>query len=219
MKTFFSIVLVTINAAEAFVPARFGAIPSVTSSSALNAQTADEAIKAALEASKAHGPTSKEARVAWDIVEEINASDNSAAFTGGVVDAETSAEYDEKVLALSKILEEQKEQIESVKDLASKIRAIKLTKPESSPQPVSAAMEKALAEARDLTEKFGATSTEAKLAWETVEDIAQNDSSEAMKNDLTDECLIETIEACEAIEELQRALYVNEHAGSGRYQG
>mmetsp|Transcript_26838 Transcript_26838/g.40303 ORF Transcript_26838/g.40303 Transcript_26838/m.40303 type:complete len:168 (-) Transcript_26838:150-653(-) len=158
-------------------------------------------------------------RVAWDIVEEINASDNSAAFTGGVVDAETSAEYDEKVLALSKILEEQKEQIESVKDLASKIRAIKLTKPESSPQPVSAAMEKALAEARDLTEKFGATSTEAKLAWETVEDIAQNDSSEAMKNDLTDECLIETIEACEAIEELQRALYVNEHAGSGRYQG
>lgn len=80
-------------------------------------------------------------------------------------------------------------------------------------------MVKALAGAKEASDKFGATSTEAKLAWETVEDIAQDDSSEAMKSDLSEECLIETIEACEAIEELQRVLYVQEHAGSGRYQG
>ena len=77
----------------------------------------------------------------------------------------------------------------------------------------------ALAEANKLTKEFGVGSTEAKLAWETVEDIAKNDYSEAVKDDLSDECLIETIEACEAIEEMQRALHVNEHAGSGRYQG
>jgi len=37
---------------------------------------ADDAIKEALETSKKYGITSKEARVAWDIVEEINASNN-----------------------------------------------------------------------------------------------------------------------------------------------
>lgn len=34
------------------------------------------AVKEALEASRKFGPSSKEARVAWDIVEEIRASDN-----------------------------------------------------------------------------------------------------------------------------------------------
>jgi len=35
-----------------------------------------EAIEAALDASKKFGATSKEARVLWDIVEEISSSDN-----------------------------------------------------------------------------------------------------------------------------------------------
>lgn len=34
------------------------------------------AIEAALAASKEHGPTSKEAMLAWETVEEMNASDN-----------------------------------------------------------------------------------------------------------------------------------------------
>ena len=116
-------------------------------------------------------------------------------------------------------MDEQKAQIESVKDLASKIRSIKLVQPESRPQSVSDAMVTALEEAKDMSEKFGASSTEAKLAWETVEDIASNSASEATKGDLSDECLIETIEACEAIEEMQRALHVNENAGSGSFSG
>jgi CP12 domain len=37
---------------------------------------AAKAVKAALEASRKYGSTSPEARVAWDVVEEINASDN-----------------------------------------------------------------------------------------------------------------------------------------------
>lgn len=35
-----------------------------------------EAIAAATAASKQYGPTSPEARVAWDIVEELNSADN-----------------------------------------------------------------------------------------------------------------------------------------------
>ena len=58
MKTIFAILLVA--SSEAFVPTnhvRFG-VPST----ALFAESADDAIKAALLASKTHGPTSKEAR-------------------------------------------------------------------------------------------------------------------------------------------------------------
>ena len=56
MKTIFAILLIA--SAEAFVPStKFG-----VSSTALFAETADEAIKAALEASKTYGSTSKEAR-------------------------------------------------------------------------------------------------------------------------------------------------------------
>ena len=39
-------------------------------------EASKSAIQEALETSKKFGPTSKEARVAWDIVEELNASDN-----------------------------------------------------------------------------------------------------------------------------------------------
>lgn len=147
----------------------------------------------------------------------------SAAYTGGknlsYANTPEAQEYAEKVIALSKILDEQKAQIESVKDLASKIRAIKLVQPKTSPQPVSDAMAKALADAKAMSEKHGASSSEAKLAWETVEDIASDNYSEAMKKDLSDECLLETIEACEAIEEIQKALHQNENQGSGRYSG
>ena len=37
----------------------------------------EEAIREAMRLSKEKGATSQEARVAWDIVEELNASDNS----------------------------------------------------------------------------------------------------------------------------------------------
>ena len=48
------------------------------SSTSLRAERGDStsAIKEAIEASRKYGPSSPEARVAWDIVEEINASDN-----------------------------------------------------------------------------------------------------------------------------------------------
>merc|ERR1719469_921173 len=46
----------------------------------------EEAIREAMEISKEKGATSQEARVAWDIVEELNASDNSAALKGSIGD-------------------------------------------------------------------------------------------------------------------------------------
>jgi len=178
-----------------------------------------EAIKEALEATKKFGPTSPEARLAWDIVEEIDASDNTAAYEsssstgakGGQLteaDLALNAEYDAKVDDLKRLLAEQASKVGNLKKLAEEIRAVKLAKPSKVVNQVeSDQMRDAIKAAREATEKFGAQSPQAALAWETVEEIASNDLTAATLGVMTeDECLVETIEACEAIEELQRVL-------------
>jgi hypothetical protein len=72
---FISSFLLTSSAAAFVHPSQHRTSFRTTS---LNAERGDskKAIEEALEASRKFGPQSKEARVAWDIVEEINASDN-----------------------------------------------------------------------------------------------------------------------------------------------
>lgn len=131
---------------------------------------------------------------------------------------EECQQYYKKLNDLSTALEDNKFRIENVKSLVTELQNIKIAEYKPSAQPVdAAAMNAALAEARKATEEFGPTSTEAKLAWETVEEIASSNNSEAYKGTLEDECLIETIQACEAIEELSRA--VNVLQSDSRYQG
>ena len=57
---------------EAFMPSAISSRQSL----ALKTSADSNAVQEALHASKTFGPTSREARVAWDIVEEIRASDN-----------------------------------------------------------------------------------------------------------------------------------------------
>ena len=75
MKLVLASILVV--SARAFVPhaVSFGARQSITYT--LQATSNEDAIQEALRISKENGATSQEARVAWDIVEELNASDNS----------------------------------------------------------------------------------------------------------------------------------------------
>jgi len=177
---------------------------------------ADDAIKEALETSKKYGITSKEARVAWDIVEEINASNNSAAYTGGV----SKEVYENKISELSDLLEDYKPKIDSIKNLAMEVRNIKLAQPRASaPSIDSESTIQALAEAKDAVKLHGPTSVEAKLAWETVEEIASNNMSEVTKGNIEDECLVEALEACEAIEEIRRVVFLEKKQHEGRYHG
>ena len=77
MKLILAITTAMLFSTEAFVaPSRFGAN---ICSTALNLERGDSAgaIATATEASRDFGATSKEARIAWETVEEINASDNS----------------------------------------------------------------------------------------------------------------------------------------------
>lgn len=92
-----------------------------------------------------------------------------------------------------------------------------MPKPGSSKARDSPELREAIREAKEVSEKMGAASIEAILAWETVEEIASASNSPALGGMLDDECLVETIEACEAMEELQRALFVSEQ--TDRYSG
>ena len=138
----------------------------------------------------------------------------------------------QRFLQLRKLHKQQRSQEESAQHVTTQIRAIKLAPPTAASSTnlnlkkknrnrvYDPLLDEALLEAKRMTKKHGITASEAKLAWETVEQIASADMSEAMKGGITDdECLVEMIEACEAMDELNRALFLNENRDASRYQG
>ena len=109
------------------------------------------------------------------------------------------------------MLTKTKDELDQVKQLADELKGVKLATPpsgaSSSDSSHTVAMKSALDAARAASEEFGKDSTEAKLAWETVEEIAAGASdNEAMRAPLDEECLIELIEGCEALEKFKTAL-------------
>merc|ERR1712071_93626 len=125
-----------------------------------------DAVEAALEASKKYGANSKEAMILWDIVEEMDSSDNSAAYTGGISEEEcllglddpACQKYYSKLSTLNTILEENKYRMDNVKTLVSELQNIKLAAPkaarsssEAEAAPIDTpAMQEALKEAKRL---------------------------------------------------------------------
>jgi len=93
--------------------------------------------------------------------------------------------------------------------LADTLGMIKLSAAESSKASGGAELAKALEAAKAATAEHGITSTEAKLAWETYEEIAASGTDNAVGVDLREECSVDAgEEACRAIEELDRVLPV-----------
>eukprot|EP00568_Trieres_chinensis_P012831 CAMPEP_0183293530 /NCGR_PEP_ID=MMETSP0160_2-20130417/2180_1 /TAXON_ID=2839 ORGANISM="Odontella Sinensis, Strain Grunow 1884" /NCGR_SAMPLE_ID=MMETSP0160_2 /ASSEMBLY_ACC=CAM_ASM_000250 /LENGTH=220 /DNA_ID=CAMNT_0025454661 /DNA_START=52 /DNA_END=714 /DNA_ORIENTATION=+ len=187
-----------------------GFVPSASfrsASTSLNGARVDpsEAIAAALEASEKFGSTSTQARTAWEVVEEMDSSDNSVAYMPF-----DEAEFDAKMSELAALIGAQKSQITRVKQLAREVRDIKVSssaKVEVGPTRTTPAMTEALNEAARVTKKYGVESPQARMAWEAVEEIASNDLSEATKPALREEeCLVNAIDACEALEELNDVL-------------
>jgi len=213
---------------------------------ALNLQRPDSsgAVHEALEASRKFGPTSSEGRIAWEVVEELDASDNSIAYKGlamaskkwsePVPDSEENlvknliGHFEHTQDLLQGI--QQEIFVKPVDDITSTIANIKIKSHDSS---VDAAAEhsgismksekvthpslkKAISMAELMTEWYGIQSKEARLAWETVEDISSNGFEEAVKGEIKsgEECLVELIDACEAMEELDRALFSNKEVKS-----
>merc|ERR1712037_202478 len=157
------------------------------------------------------GASSPEAKVLWDVVEEINSSDNRIAYKAPqapIVDEK----YESKVLALTKMLSKTTEELDAVKKMADELKGVKLANPPSGSSPSdspenNAALNDALAAAQAASEKFGKESSEATLAWETVEEIAASgNDGEATRLPLDEECLIDLIDGCEALEKFKSVL-------------
>jgi len=130
---------------------------------------------------------------------------NSVAYKPVVLDPE----YEAKVKALAQMLTKTKDELDMVRKLASELKGVKLATPEgrTAVPAYPKDMTSALKAAKDATEKHGVSSTEAKLAWETVEEIAASSTDdEATKSPLDEECLVELIEGCEALEKFKAAL-------------
>jgi hypothetical protein len=98
---------------------------------------------------------------------------------------------------------------------AETLKLVQLSPPESSVQPLakSAELTMALDAAKAATTEFGIASPEARLAWETYEEIASSGDgiNAAGYINLAEECSIDSnaaMDACKAMEELQRVMPV-----------
>lgn len=188
---------------QAFVPA-IRSSPAFTRSSTVIFAADAVTVAEALAISKKFGGQSKEAAAAWDAVEEMDASDNSAAYSA---DSTNTEEYKEKVKLLALLLEESEAKIQSIKTLTEEVKAVQIVDVASARSSVDPTLMKSvLKDAQEAEEKFGKESTEAAVAWDIVEEVASSDRSGAIGGSIEDECLVEALEACEALEELNRAV-------------
>mmetsp|Transcript_23901 Transcript_23901/g.35328 ORF Transcript_23901/g.35328 Transcript_23901/m.35328 type:complete len:216 (+) Transcript_23901:75-722(+) len=215
MKLYLALALFA--AAEAFSPIPF----SARTNTQLYARVdSSELIKEALAASKEFGASSPEARLAWEAVEEVDASDNSAVTAGSLEDCEVNddpskdcVEYGEKIEELQKLIKASKPAIAAIEEAAMKVKNIKLPEPakaEVDPQQ-SEKLKEAVAYAKKVTEEQGFYNSAAALAWETVEEIASSGNSNALGGKLSsEECLVDAAqEACEALAELEKLIEQN----------
>jgi len=206
-----------------------GSTSIYSSSEDLTAASASSssAVRAALDATKKYGAVSQEARVLWDIVDEMNRTDNSEVTKRGldeecVLDENGASaacmEYEEKMQELFRIMNDYEDwrdvlkhdKLEDFKSLTQELNQLKM-EVNSANDPDSPALHALIAEAvQDAkleTEQHGPTSSEAKLAWETVEELASSGLENAMGNRLDEECLVDSaIDACTALEKMDRVL-------------
>lgn len=104
------------------------------------------------------------------------------------------------------MLTKTKAELDAVKNLADELKGVKLASPSGSVEvPDEEAMKQALADARAVTEEFGIDSIQARQAWETVEEVGESYKA-TTRAPLDEECLIELIEGCEALEKFNAAL-------------
>ena len=92
--------------------------------------------------------------------------------------------------------------------LVEALQAIRIQAPQGTKVKSSPELTTALEAAKQATSEFGVTSPEARLAWETYEEIASAGYDNAVNVvSLLEECSVEAgAEACKAIEELERVM-------------
>jgi len=176
MKLF--IITLLLQSVSAFVPqagVRFGLVSDEVRIHAHD--ESEHAVADALKASQTFGPGSKEARVAWDAVEEINSSDNSAAIgnkpEGNDQGNSPTKEYTELLTNLDFLVSEYGEKIEQIKSLATKVKSYEHDHPEVLEGKLADSAEKlaTLARAKAEAEEFGQGSINEAVLEEEAEEL------------------------------------------------
>lgn len=217
--------MMAVHAVSAFQPIVFSRNALGQSSRTAVLQANSENIRAAMEASERYGSTSPEARLAWETVEELDANANSFNAYQGNEEYRLSDEqfvqacreaqaFMELVLQrrgrTQNLLSNNNEQF--MKDVVAELQAIKLAPPEKQPAPQIPGLWDAKLKARAITQQYGVDSSEARLAWEEVEEIASAGLETAMGQQQQDpmsqqQRLGQAAEAYMALEELNRFLH------------
>eukprot|EP00614_Pseudopedinella_elastica_P015525 CAMPEP_0172582068 /NCGR_PEP_ID=MMETSP1068-20121228/1483_1 /TAXON_ID=35684 /ORGANISM="Pseudopedinella elastica, Strain CCMP716" /LENGTH=230 /DNA_ID=CAMNT_0013375279 /DNA_START=59 /DNA_END=751 /DNA_ORIENTATION=+ len=181
---------------------------SVWTRSVARGVTAKEAYAAAEEATKKFGVTSKEARLAWEELEDIENK-------GGALHIEAMKEafsadptastatkvkaFEENMRSLDDLSNAAKTINMQIKSEILKLQSLKLgTDTLSAAAAVSSeAYQTAKAEAEAATAKHGADSSESKVAWEAVfEIVSAADDDNVKMSSLEDECLTSSSAKC-----------------------
>jgi hypothetical protein len=133
------------------------------------------AVADALRISKEFGGTSSEARVAWEIVEEMDSADSSAAMPSSssmnLSPEEThKMDYAVQVRALNQLLADTEEKMSQIKTLAHNLKEMETDDPTLAKLPPTATgLKTALQEAKAASEVHGPDSSESEAAWNEVE--------------------------------------------------
>ena len=166
-KGLLSIVFITSEAAT-----RAGAFSS-PHSLAISRQTArygtvrpdsSEAIADALRKGEEYGATSKEARVTWDIVEEMDSNDSKPAYgnslTTNANDIDAPQDYYGHIRSLSYLLVESNSKLAQMKQLVTQIKDMELKDPSLArlPDESDGTLKAALADAKAAGEVYGPSS-------------------------------------------------------------
>ena len=148
--------------------------PSCSTSSAIyNARVdSSDAVAEALRISRQKGATSPEARVAWDVVEELDASDNSVAYKIQPDRPDHTDDYRNQIRAFAALMTETKYKLKEMSRLAEQLKELELTDPSLTSLGTNSEAEgirRALSEAKAAQDVYGAHSPEADEAWNALE--------------------------------------------------
>lgn len=203
----------------AFVFPVFSRRTALLSLPATSRPDASALVEEALKITSALGIDSKEARLAWEAVEEVDSSDTSPASKGsyetecdvnfGSAPAKECMEYAIFLDELYNLRDALSDKVEHRQKagLLDALKVVKLQDRKGVPAKSSVELTAALKAAKAATSEHGIQSAEARLAWETYEEIASSGLDNAIGVALDDECQYEYgSESCKAIEELDRVL-------------
>jgi hypothetical protein len=196
-------------------------------------ETEVSAVQEAMQLTERYGPTSPEARVAWDVVSDLEVAwEKEAASKVEQVVPPSSTHADqvqrelyEKLAEMHSVMKEQGPRIQRMEAIMEEIKAIKLPvvgkntdsasrgAENSKNSEINAALELALQNAKRAEIEYGAESPEAKVAWSEVEEVAnakrrkkENATGHRIFN--AEECLlledVFSASTCEALAELER---------------